>query len=71
VLSDRPSLSVTTTTTTPINRQSKTKLSQFFARSSFANHSLKRTKSATKLERQRRQQQQQQQSQSQSQTFLP
>jgi len=68
VLSDRPSLSVTTTT--PINRQSKTKLSQFFARSSFANHSLKRTKSATKLERQRRQQQQQQ-SQSQSQTFLP
>ena len=68
MLSDRPSLSVTTTT--PINRQSKTKLSQFFARSSFANHSLKRTKSATKLERQRRQQQQQQ-SQSQSQTFLP
>jgi hypothetical protein len=65
LLSDRSS-SITTTT-----RQSKTKFSQFFGRSSSnnksnqiehsllpsntTNHSLKRTKSVTKLERQKRQ----------------
>jgi hypothetical protein len=68
--SDRPSSITTTTTTT---RQSKTKFSHFFGRSSTnnkSNHiehslpssninieSLKRTKSVTKLERQKHHQQ--------------